>query len=177
MQYTKTTHRPHPRYKCESVGFFLTLQHDDMQNNPQTPPSLQTRVGGVVSYLTTCKYNPQTPPSLQTRVGGVVFYHIPYSLQLTRQNVMDPPSLQMRVGGSFLDNSRRSADPQKWAQTTHLVSFGPLVSSFLSFFHVLLILIIKFRLLLMFLTDRWLTDGRNDENGPKRRICRRLGHY
>ena len=167
MQYTKTTHRPHPHYKCESVGLFLTLQHDDMQNNPQTPPSLQTRVGGVVSYLTTCKYDPQTPPSLQTRVGGVVFYHIPYSLQLTRQNMMDPPSLQMRVGGSFLDNSRRSADPRKWAQTTPTASFGPLVRSFLSFFHVLLILIIKFRLLLMFLTDGWLTDGRNDENGPK----------
>ena len=147
LQYMETTHRPHPRYKHESVGLFLTLQRDDMQNNPQTPPSLQTRV------------------------GGVVFYH--YSLQ----NVTDPPSLQMRVGGLFLDNSRLSADPRKRAQTTHLASFGPLVSSFLSFFNVLLILIIKFRLLLMFLTDGWLTDGRDDENGPKRRISRRLGHY
>ena len=154
MTTCKTTHRPHPRYKRESVGSFLILRHD-----------------------VACKYDPQTPPSLQTRVGGVVFYHIPYSLQLTRQNVMDPPSLQMRVGGSFLDNSRRSADPRKWAQTMPNASFGPLVRSFLSFFHVLLILIIKFRLLLMFLTDGWLTDGRNDENGPKRRICRRLGHY
>ena len=172
----ETTHRPHPRYKHELVGLFLTLRHDDMQNNPQTPPSLQTRVGGVVSYLTTCRGMQIRPtdPTLATNMSRRGCF---LSLQLTRQSVTDPPSLQMRVGGSFLDNSRRSADPWKRAQMTHLASFGPLVSSFLSFFHVLLILIIKFRLLLMFLTDGWLTDGRDDENGPKRRICRRLGHY
>ena len=48
---------------------------------------------------------------------------------------------------------------------------------FPSFSHVLLILIIKIRLLLMFLTDGWLTDGRDDDNRPKRRVCRRLGQY
>ena len=71
LQYMETTHRPHPRYKHESVGLFLTLRHDDMQNNPQTPPSLQTRVGGVVSYLTTWRGMQIRPtdPTLATNVS------------------------------------------------------------------------------------------------------------
>jgi hypothetical protein len=57
-----------------------------------TPPSLQTRVSGVMSSI--MPHRP--PPSFQTRVGGAV-------LCLTPQT--DPPSLQMRVGGPLLHDN------------------------------------------------------------------------
>ena len=85
LQYTKMTHRPHPRYKHELMGLFLTLRHDGMQIRLRPHPHYKHE--SVGSFLTlphdvACKYNPQTPPSLQTWVGGVVFYHIPFSCEL-----------------------------------------------------------------------------------------------
>ena len=92
---------PHPRYKSESVGLFL-LQYDHTDPTlttnasrwgcslpfwPQTPPSLQKQVSGVVSspiqphgphphYKRELvgSFRPQTPPLLQKRVGGVISY-------------------------------------------------------------------------------------------------------
>ena len=52
--------RTHPRYKRESVGRFHT------RNHPRTPPSLQTRVGGVFFK----HYIYMDPPSLQTESVG-----------------------------------------------------------------------------------------------------------
>jgi hypothetical protein len=59
------THRPHPRSKRESVGSFSThtahtahprckresVDRFCTTSDPRTPPSLQTRVGGVLSYI------------------------------------------------------------------------------------------------------------------------------
>jgi hypothetical protein len=106
------THKPHPRYKRESVGFSSRFSTHD-------PPSLQTRAGGP-------HLHPQTPPSLQTRVGGVIWPTL--AANASRWAVLqndsppdptlapnasrwghflhftttDPPSLQTRVGGPFL---------------------------------------------------------------------------
>ena len=40
-------------FKFTNAYFLYILQVAIHGNDPQTPPSLQTRVGGVVSYLTT----------------------------------------------------------------------------------------------------------------------------
>ena len=40
-------------FKFTNTYFLYILQVAIHENDPQTPPSLQTRVGGVVSYLTT----------------------------------------------------------------------------------------------------------------------------
>ena len=40
-------------FKFTNTYFLYILQVAIHGNDPQTPPSLQTRVGGVVSYLTT----------------------------------------------------------------------------------------------------------------------------
>ena len=40
-------------FKFINTYFLYILQVVIHGNDPQTPPSLQTRVGGVVSYLTT----------------------------------------------------------------------------------------------------------------------------
>ena len=57
----------------------------------------------------------------------------------------------------------------KRAQTMHLASFGPFVSFLFHFFRVLL-------LLMNVLGTIYLQEGGDDENGPKRRQTRRLGH-
>jgi len=82
-----------PRYISFLYFFtFLLIYHiySDyvLHNNPQTPPSLQMRVGGVTG--TTCITPTTDPPSPQTRVGGPL---LPVSDPWT------PPSLEKRVGG------------------------------------------------------------------------------
>ena len=151
LQYTKTTHRPHPRYKRELVGLFLTLRHDGMQIR-LTDPTLATnasRWGCFLPYdMTACKYDSQTPPSLQTRVGGVVFYQ--YLFHANRWVVLRQQQTVCR--------------PTKTGPNDAFGVVWAISKFFPSFSHVLSILIIKFRLLLMFLMDGWVTDGRDDEN-------------
>ena len=55
-------HRPHPCYKSKSVGLFL-LQYD------HTDPTLATNTSQWGHSL---PFRPQTPPSLQKQVGGVI---------------------------------------------------------------------------------------------------------
>ena len=70
------THRPHPRSIRESVGSFSTHTADTahprckresvdrfcMTLDPRTPPSLQTRVGGVLSYILDHRNRPKRTP-------------------------------------------------------------------------------------------------------------------
>jgi hypothetical protein len=67
---------------------------DDNMATSQTPPSLQTRVGGAVFYALQQRQHTHvtTPPSLQMRVGGAVLLCITTTPLHT--HVMTPPSLQ-----------------------------------------------------------------------------------
>ncbi len=107
-------------------GAFLGFTH---HTTTRSPPSLQTRVGGVVFSLHPPHHHPFplprfkresegvflvfthhtttiSPPSLQARVGGVILsLHPPY------HHPVPPPSLQMRVGGVFLVFTHHHSSP------------------------------------------------------------------
>jgi hypothetical protein len=80
---------PHPRYKRESVGSFLSYYGWEMT---VAPPSLQMRVGGVVfSY-----YGKKPHPRCKNESVGSFFLYYSWDMAVA------PPSLQTRVGGAVL---------------------------------------------------------------------------
>jgi hypothetical protein len=91
-------------YLLKYINIGITHHPWRHHNDSQTPPSLQTRVGGVFSFIIRthprCKretvgryYLTPTPPSLQTRDGGVFGSY-------------NPPSLQSRAGGPFFGKDK-----------------------------------------------------------------------
>ena len=87
-------------------------------------------------------------------------------------NVLLYKDWRLQIHDLQTQGSRRR---RKRAQTMHEASFGPLVSSFFPFLFVL-ILTIKNRCYRCIKVTEWVIRAGDDENGPKRRTKRRLGH-
>ena len=91
-----------------------------------------------------------------------------------------PLSWLMRVWKpmAFTNKVAKESQPRwKQAQTMQDMSFGPLVSFLFYFFHEFLLLTTVCRYYSCFSSMRWVRESGADENGPKWRKTRHLGHW
>jgi len=100
---TSTRHRPHPRFKRESVGpsFPLHWQRRRQHVKDPTLASNASRWGLLFHYINDNDNDTaQTPPSLQARVGGAFFFIT--STMSTSTHHRPHPHFKHESVGSFL---------------------------------------------------------------------------